>query len=99
MKSIKEIRYRKQIAAHEDKVAWTHRKFEDAMKWGYLGLEECQAARSLCEKFDDMWHRDAARNKRKVFKAAKEWAIRRRDESENAQREYKAFRERVGLDG
>lgn len=99
MKSPKEIWYRKQIAAHEEEVAQTHNNFEGAMRWGYAKLEECQAARSLCEKFNDGWHRDAVINKRKEVRMAREWAKQRRADSVNAQREYKAFRERVGLDG
>ena len=98
MNIIKKLWYRKRIAAHEAKIEQCRRGYEDAMGWGYAMVEACVTARSLWGKFPDAWHKDAAINKRKEARGAKEWAIQQRDELLDVKREYRAFRERVGLE-
>ena len=98
MKSIKEIWYRKQIAAHKERVEKVHRGYESAYQYSWDKLLECQKKRSIFIKFPALGEASAKRA-RKEFDEAKEWTLMARESSKNAQREYKAFRERVGLDG
>lgn len=97
MKSIKEIWYRKQIATHEERVERTRASCENAHKFSWVTFLDCQEMRRAFAEFPFLGEASVKRTRKDVVQAI-DWVAERRADAEDAHREYKAFRERVGLD-